>query len=83
MLTSLVLATSNFCKPFAIKIDASFVGIGAVLLQDERPLAYISKVLSPQKQGMPTYEKKICVLDYTIYKWQTYLNGVHFIIQTD
>lgn len=43
-----VLAIPNFTKPFSIQSDASATGVGAVLMQDGHPLAYLSKALGPR-----------------------------------
>lgn len=40
--SSLVLALLNFTKPFEIETDASAIGIGFVLMQQNHPIAYIS-----------------------------------------
>jgi hypothetical protein len=42
------LALPNFALPFHIEIDASTIGVGAVLLQQRHPLAFISKALGPR-----------------------------------
>ena len=45
--SALVLALPNFSKPFQLQTDASDLGVGAVLLQDGHPLAFVSKALGP------------------------------------
>lgn len=41
-----MLALPDMKKPFVIKADASLTGIGAVLLQEQHPIYFISKTLS-------------------------------------
>jgi len=38
---------TELIKPFAIICDALGKGLGAVLTQDQNPIAYFSKVLAP------------------------------------
>lgn len=42
-----VLALPNFPQQFVVETDASAMGIGAVLMQNGHPVAYLSKALAP------------------------------------
>lgn len=59
MSTIPVLAMPDYNKTFTIETDASNQGIGVVLTQDNRPLAYYSKALAPKHKGKSVYKKKI------------------------
>lgn len=57
-----VLSLPDFTKPFCIETDASGKGVGAVLMQDEHPIAFVSKALSSKTLGLSTYEKEYLVI---------------------
>ncbi|WVZ50528.1 hypothetical protein U9M48_001773 [Paspalum notatum var. saurae] len=78
-----VLAVPNFAKPFCIETDASALGIGAVLLQDGHPLAFISKPLGPKTAGLSTYEKEYLAILLAVEQWRSYLQHQEFHIYTD
>ncbi|KAJ4821432.1 polyprotein [Rhynchospora pubera] len=78
-----VLAMPDFTQPFIIEVDACDKGIGAVLMQGKRPIAFISKSLGIKSQGLSTYEKEFLALLTAINKWRHYLVGGLFIIRTD
>lgn len=78
-----VLALPNFQLPFVLETDASGVGIGAVLMQEDRPFAYLSKALCPQNQSLSIYEREFLAVLMAVQKWRCYLQGHKFIIKTD
>lgn len=83
MSSSPVLAMPRFDKPFSIETDASVLGIGAVLIQDGHPLAFLSKALGPRSRGLSTYEKEYMAILMAVQQWRSYLQLAEFIIYTD
>lgn len=83
MATTPILALLDFSKVFTVETDASQKGVGPVLMQQGRPISFLSKSLPPRKKGLPTYEKELGALFYAVHKWKTYLLGHPFIIKTN
>ena len=78
IVTAPVLRLPDFCQPFEIECDASFKGIGAVLMQNQHPIAYFSKALSERNLAKSTYEQEIIALALAVQHWRPYLLGKQF-----
>lgn len=78
-----VLALPDFKQPFIIETNACDVGVGAVLMQHDQPIAFLSKALTGQHKHLSIYEKEFLALIMAVEKWRQYLQGQEFIIRTD
>ena len=63
-----VIATPYFSKPFVIECDTLGYGLGAVLIQDEHPIAFESRKLNKREQLNSTYDKEMLEIMQALVK---------------
>jgi hypothetical protein len=78
-----VLALPNFQLPFILEADACDTGIGAVLMQQGKPLSFMSKALGPRFAGHSTYDKEAMAILEALKKWKHYFSASSLVIRTD
>jgi hypothetical protein len=78
-----VLQLPNFQLQFVVETDACDLGIGAVLMQEHHPIAFLSKPLSASHQQLSIYDKEFLALLMAVERWRPYLQRGEFIIRTD
>ncbi|KAJ0501160.1 putative nucleotidyltransferase, Ribonuclease H [Helianthus annuus] len=62
LLSTPVLRLPGFSKPFVIECDASSDGVGAILSQENHPVAYFSKGFSPSNRFKSAYDRELLAL---------------------
>ncbi|KAL8132071.1 hypothetical protein AgCh_007823 [Apium graveolens] len=63
--------------------DASYKGLGCVLMQHGKVIAYASRQLKPHEQKYPTHDLELAAIVFALKIWRHYLYGEKCKIYTD
>ena len=78
-----VLTYFDSSKDITIQCDGSQNGVGACLMQDEKPIAYASKALTDTQQRWAQIEKELFSVVFGCEKFHEYIYGHNIRIQND
>ena len=78
-----ILAYYNPKKETVLQTDASVKGLGACLLQDQKPVYFASKVLTETQHGYMAIEIESLAVAWAMEKFHHFLYASHFILETD
>jgi len=69
--------------PFEVETDTSYFALEAILSQDGRPVAFMSRTLASCERRYPAVEKEACAIIEAVRRWKHYMKGQHFSLVTD
>jgi hypothetical protein len=78
-----VLVMLDMEKPFSIYCDASNQGLGCLLMQDGRVVAYASRQLRKHEVNYPTHDLELATVVHALKIWRHYLMGKRCELYTD
>jgi len=71
--STLVLAISKSGELFTVYSDASYSGLGCVLMQEGRVVAYASRKLKKHEMNYPTHDLELAAVVFALKIWRHYL----------
>jgi hypothetical protein len=81
--TAPVLAQPDNTQPFDVYCDASGTGLGCVLMQNNRVIAYASRALRNHEQNYPTHDLELAAVVHALKVWRHRFMGAKCNIYTD
>jgi hypothetical protein len=75
LMTTPVLILPDVHKPFSVYCDASYTGLGCVLMQEGRVVAYSSQQLKIHEKIYPTHDLELAAVVHALKTWRHYLYG--------
>ena len=73
----------NSKKDLVLTVDASSKGLGACILQENKPIAYGSRTLTDSQQNYAKIEKETLAITFECTKFHLYIFGHHVVVESD
>ena len=70
-----VLTQPTSGKEYTLYSDASRIGLGCVLMQDGKVVAFASRQLKTCEQNYPTHDLELAIVVFALKIWRHYLYG--------
>ena len=83
LISAPILALPTIEKVFIIYSDASIQGLGCVLMQDGKVIAYASRQLKPHEKKYPVHDLELAAVILALKLWRHYLFGEKCRVYTD
>ncbi|GJS21691.1 putative reverse transcriptase domain-containing protein [Tanacetum coccineum] len=81
--SALIMALPEGSEDFIVYCDASKKGLGAVLMQREKMIAYASRQLKIHEKNYTTYDLELGAVVFSLKLWRHYLYGTKCTVFTD
>ena len=78
-----ILAYYNPRKETVLQTDAGMKGLGASLLQEEKPIYFTNKAFTQTQRGYIAIEIESLAVAWAVEKFHHFLYGCHFVFETD
>ena len=81
--TAPILTLPEEGKNFIVYCDASYLVLGAVLMQEMNVIAYASRQLKVHERNYPTHDLELAAVVFALKQWRHYLYGIKCEVYTD
>ena len=78
-----ILIVSEMGQRYTVYCDASKDGLGCVMMQSKRVVAYGSQPLKNHERNYPTHDMELAVIVFALKIWRHYLYGEQFEVFSD
>ncbi|KAJ9562130.1 hypothetical protein OSB04_007290 [Centaurea solstitialis] len=83
LMSAPILSLPNGADGFVVYSDASRLGLGCVLMQEGKVIAYASRQLKVHEKNCPTHDMELAAMVFALKIWRHYLYGTKCQIYTD